>query len=445
MKRVAGGLAPLVVALLALTAASTRGQTDSPVHYFAERTFEIPYSMSADRPFRRLHLHVSSDGKEFTAAGSTLQREGAFTYTAKADGWYYFVVQVEENDGTLNPPRVQQAPPSMRVCVDSEKPRVNLRQVTPRQGLVAVEWLVNDRNIDLQTLRLEYRPVGATAWIPLKHLKMEHAQFDWNPQGPGPFEARVLVKDKAENLSEATTRVLLDPSRTGSASTVAGGGSVVGGAAAGADRKVIYVNKKTGKLNYNIEGAGPSKVKHVEVWMTRDTTQWTRYGEAPPTGPFEITVTSQGRYGFTLRPISGVGRGTVAPRAGDLPHVWVEVDETPPVVQLHHVIVGEGSDAGKITVQWRAEDKFLKEQPITIYYATSAEGEWKVLKENVENTGVCKCETAGLPFEFFVRVEATDKAGNKAHSQTRETVKVDLSEPKVTDINISIGQVNFDK
>jgi hypothetical protein len=417
---------------LALPGGAGRCLADGQVHYFADRTFEIPYSMSPDRTFRQLHLHASTDGRNYSQVEATSKRVGAFRYTATAgDGWYYFVVQVEEADGSLTPARPNLSQPSMRVCVDTRKPVVQLRPVVPREGRVAVEWSVSDPNLDLATLRLEYRPAGGPRWTQLNIGQLPHAQFAWNPAGPGPFDVRLTVSDKAGNAAEAPTQVRPDPARAGSAPAPATG-----------DRPVIHVNKREFQLTYKIGQVGPSKVKYVEVWQTRDTTQWTRRPEhAPQEGPHKISVPGAGRYGFTLRPISGVGRGPPPPRAGELPQVWVEVDEKPPVVKLHNVVVSEGTES-EITVNWQADDAFLHDMPITIYYSTSAgaDAEWKVLQAGVENTGTCKCKVPQGLFEFYVRVEAADRAGNKAHDQTRETVKVDLSEPRVEDVNVSVGE-----
>ncbi len=429
----------MILAMFACLALSSLVWADSPVHYFAERTFEIPYSLDPDPTFARLHLHVSSDeGKTYSQAASTLETRGAFTYTARSDGWYFFVVQIERKDGSLTPAKVHLTQPSLRVCVDTEKPKATLQKAVPKKGgKLAVEWSVSDPNLDLQTLRVEYRVIGAPRWIPIKHDQLTRAQLEWNPTGDGPFEVRLLVSDKANHLTEVKTEL--------PALGLGGGGGFPRSSGAippPGDRKVIYVNRKTFKLNYAIDGAGPSKVKHVEVWMTRDTSSWSIYkNNAPATGPCEVTVNAQGRYGFTLRPISGVGRGITPPRAGDYPQIWVEVDETPPTIRLHSVVVNEGADANTITVNWQASDKFFGETPITIYFATSnaPDARWEVLQPNVENTGSCKCKTDGLPFEFYVRVEATDRAGNKAADQTRETVKVDLSEPKVIEVNVSVG------
>src|SRR5438552_2876289 len=87
--------------LLLTLIVSTPARAESDVHYFAERMFEIPYSSNPDPSFSRLHLHVSTDGgKTYAAVGSALDLRGAFTYTAKKDGWYFFVVQLERTDGT---------------------------------------------------------------------------------------------------------------------------------------------------------------------------------------------------------------------------------------------------------------------------------------------------------------------------------------------------------
>jgi hypothetical protein len=428
----------LLTSLALLIGPAARAESD--VHYFKERQFEIPYTSTPDPSFSRVILHVSTDqGKTYTEVGNSLELRGAFTYTAKADGWYFFVVQLQRTDGTFLPTRPERAEPAQRVCIDTQKPKVTLEpaQPDPRYGgTVAVQWSIVDANLDLQTLRLEYRPVGAARWIPLDARQLDRAQYSWSPSSAGPLEVRLTVSDKAKNTTEATAQVRADPSRAGTGRPAAESAVPAG------DRQVIYVKRKAFKLTYKIDREGHSGVKHLEVWMTRNTTQWTKFAQVEnPTGTVDITAPATGRFGFTLRPVSGVGRGKTPPRAGDLPQIWVEVDETAPKVTLHNVVVNEGDDPSTFTVNWRAEDKFFGEQPITIYYSKSLgpDAKWEVLQANLENTGTCKCKTEGLPYEFYVRVEAVDRAGNKAFDQTRETVKIDLSEPDVKDINVTVS------
>jgi hypothetical protein len=407
------------------------GRADAPYHYCNARTFQIPFDMDPNRHVRQVLLYVSSeDGKTMEQVSSAGPGDNHFVYNAKKDGWYFFVVQVETQDGRFSPTNVKLAPPSLRICVDTVQPIVRLKQVAPQKGTVAVEWEVNDVNLDLSTLRLQYSTANSNRWIRLNCRQMEHAQFDWTPNSPGPFDVRLEVKDKAGNLGTATTRV------------VPGANVPPGGVFAGStgNVRIIHVRSKTFKLNYTIGNVGLSNVKHVEVWMMQDTQQWNNFKpNAPAKGPCELTVPRTGRYGFTIRPVSGVGRGPRPPDLGQLPQIWVVVDEKAPVVDIHSVTVGDGPDSGYITVNWRATDEHLRAQPITIKYSpTGTEGSWKDLQTSLENTGTCRCSVKDISathYEFYVRVEAIDEAGNVGSAQTKETEKIDLKVPTVEKID----------
>src|SRR5262249_22800850 len=123
---------------------------NGPAHYSSERKLEIPYTLCTQRPFRQLHLHVSTDcGLSYSRVGSASKPEGHFEYTAKADGWYFFIAQVEEPDGTTSPRDLNLSSPRVRFCVDTEKPIVQMRPVLPQgEGRVAVEWSIADKNAD---------------------------------------------------------------------------------------------------------------------------------------------------------------------------------------------------------------------------------------------------------------------------------------------------------
>jgi hypothetical protein len=366
-------------------------------------------------------------------------RDTQFVYKADADGWYFFVVQTEDLDGRRSPTNVHLASPGLRVCVDTVRPQVSLRPVLPQKGTVAVEWEVRDDNIDLRTLKLEYRAVGLDRWTILNiRQPMARAQFGWDPVGTGPFEVRLQVSDLARNTATATTQVTPGPGRP-----VGGGGGGSGGGTAGGglQPRVIFVRSKTFKLNYELDNVGPSNVKRVEVWMTHDTKRWERFlPNAPAQGPCELTVKEQGRYGFTLLPVSGVDLRPEAPRPGQQPQIWVHVDEKPPVVNVQNVRVGTGAELGTMTIHWRAEDAYLRPQPITIQYATDLnKGDWQVLQKDVDNASQLQVSTKELPFQFYIRIEATDEAGNKGSHVWKEPVKVDLRVPTIKSIKVDTG------
>jgi hypothetical protein len=198
------------------------------------------------------------------------------------------------------------------------------------------------------------------------------------------------------------------------------------------------VNKKRIQFNFNISDVGPSKVKAVEVWYTvQGRGGWQKYEkEYSSEGPFEIDVDGEGRYGFTLVAVSGVGHAEARPQASDSPQVWVEVDLTPPAVQLVGIEVGTGPEKGTITIEWRATDKFLAAQPITLSYGT-AEGQWIPFASNIANSGRFVWRMPeGLPYQFPIRVDAIDQAGNVGTDKTKKDVIVDLSIPKARVIGV---------
>jgi hypothetical protein len=423
----AGRLGLLVVLCLGLAgAAAGQGNDQARVYYFNERSFEIPFDMG-NRPVVKVMLHAAAEGKPYSQVATAQPDARRFIYNASADGWYSFVVQVQDKNNQLTPANVGQGPPHLRVCVDTEKPVISVfKPVIPQGGTTAVEWQVNDRNLDLGTLRLAYRPAGKGSWTTLNIRQLRHAQFSWTPRAAGNYEVQLSVADQAGNTAAQTIQVR---AAAGNPGEVTQAGGVL-------SPKVRHVRSKTFRLNYTIDNVGPSKVKHVEVWMTRDTKLWSRYkGDAPPGGTYELTVESAGRYGFTLRPCSGVGRAPRPPDVGEQPQLWIQVDETKPEVRIHSVSVGEKEDLGTFTVSYTARDAHLRSKPISLFYSASKEGPWTQLLADQENTGSLKCSTKDLPFEFFLRLEAIDEAGNKGFGQWRETVKVDLNVPVIKEIS----------
>jgi hypothetical protein len=425
-------LALLAALGLGLAPAALPAQGTVGIFYYRQRSFAIPFYFDpGERQVRQVLLHVSEDyGKTYQHVANAAPADGKFQFTARHDGWYWFTVQTQRLDGRLFPTNLYTVQPGLKVYVDTQPPEVTLRAVQPQEGTVAVEWAVKDDTLDLLTLKLDYRLAGSKGgWIALNVQQLARAQFGWTPAVNGPCEVRLRVSDRAQNQAEALATV----------TPVPGARPGPGGAAGGA--RVVHVRSRTFQLNYAIENVGPSNVKNVEVWMTRDTRSWSKYADdAKATGPYTLTVRAEGRWGFTLIPRSGVGLAQKPPEVGQQPQIWIEVDETKPAVRLLGVKVGQGAEAGKLTITWKADDRFLQAQPITIKYATAATGPWTEMRGKLENTGTYTHATEGLPYEFYVLVEAVDEAGNVGTDQTRETVKVDLKIPRIEKLEVLAGE-----
>jgi hypothetical protein len=206
---------------------------------------------------------------------------------------------------------------------------------------------------------------------------------------------------------------------------------------------VIHVKSKHFQLDYAAENVGPSEVKNVEIWVTEEGRGWRKYkADAPPRGPQPIDVLQPGKYGFTLIPRSGAGLAAEPPRAYDPPQVWVQVDETKPLVRFtRDPVPGKGQDdANTLTVYWSAQDQFLRRDGITLLYRTERNGPWTPFPDgkNVENRGYHTCSTQGLPYKFFVRVEAVDEAGNVGFAETQKEIIIDLKIPYIPPAKITV-------
>ncbi len=167
----------------------------------------------------------------------------------------------------------------------------------------------------------------------------------------------------------------------------------------------LMVNSRRVRLNYELQDVGPSGVSRVELWATRDGQSWQRYSDDPPTtGPLVLHVAEEGRYGFTVVARSGVGVLGRRPSPGDQPQVWVIVDETAPVMQLHEAKVGQGENAGP----WQPIARDLDRDTTSFV--------WSLPKE--------------VPYRFWVRVEACDRAGNVGQVTSPRPVLVDHAQPR---------------
>src|SRR5207244_10170975 len=113
--------------------------------------------------------------------------------------------------------------------------------------------------------------------------------------------------------------------------------------------------------------------------------------------------------------------GDPDPRPGDRPRIQVEVDTTPPAVQVR-AQAGRGLDVRNVAITWGATDKNLQDRPVLLQYAEAkpgappAETDWlpiPVLKDPQPAAGGYTW-TIGKegPFKFWVRAKAVDKAGN---------------------------------
>jgi hypothetical protein len=428
-------LATVVLCLLPhgyLTSAAQAQVPTGGVLYSRQPVFRIPFETEGnDRRLQEIQLYVSEDqGQTWQKAGSARPGERGFNFRSDRDGMHWFTVRTIDLEGRSYPPTLQGTQPQLKVCVDTQPPVVVLRPGS-RDGLTGVEWEIRDENLDLSSLTLEFRLPGNADWLPLTVDLAAVGQRYWNPGTNGAVDVRLRVRDLAKNETEKT--LTLTPgsttARTSGSPSDRDPSGYAGRTAAPGTR---CINSKRISLNYEIREQGPSGVSALEIYWTRDGQKWDKLREdSNPQPPCVIDVQEEGIYGFTLILRSGANLSERAPRLGDQPQVWVEVDLTKPMVHWVNVEVDPVPQNNSVTITWKATDKNLGREPIALKYAKDVQGPWTEIVSTLENSGKFVWRMPpGVPWRFYVRAEATDRAGNVGFFETPKPIVVDLAKPK---------------
>ncbi len=429
----------LVTLLYLISASSALGQdSGGEILYLRYRQLRIPFSAGTGRRrLKQLQLYVSTDqGRTWQPAAVAAPNKNFFQYVSSRDGYFWFAVQTLEWSGRRSPENMTGAEPMLKVIVDTVPPTVTLRPVQGENGQIGVMWDIRDPNLDFSerdVVKLEYRAVGELSWRTLTVNPAAGRQY-WNGGANASLQVRMRARDRAGNWGEATV-VVPRSNYQGAASVVPPRQS---SGPPDPDRRLV--NSREVALNYQLEEVGPSGVSKVELWYTQDGRNWNKYPREvlkPDEGKLSFKVEDEGVYGITLLAKSGVGLGTSPPRIGDQPQLWVEVDLTKPTVDIRKVIVGRGPDKGKLWIYWNAQDRNIDAQPITISYSEEPAGPWNKIVRKQSNTGsFAWTMPPEVPYQFYMRIEAADRAGNVGEATTREMIKVDLAEPKVRILDV---------
>jgi len=389
------------------------------------RNFYIPFSIDNDPRIVEVRLYAATDGRDYIYTARAKPAERRFTFQAKQDGTYSFIVQSVNQDGSLSPADLRNATPNIRIYVDTQKPIVGLYPEKKEGFAAAIKWDIQDDNFD--DVRAYYRSAKGGEWYPVLDLpRLRQGSHGWRPAVGGALEVQLQARDKAGNVGEKNATI--EPDARGANMAPQGGGD---------SSDVKHVKGRKFQLDFQVDkdSLGPSGVKTVDIWKMRDGGPWQKCREVgDPEKPVMVTVDAAGRWGFRLIPRSGVGLAEPDPRPGEAPDLWVEVDEQLPRVEINRLLVGQGPDAGNLTVYWTASDKFLRARPISIFYRVNESDPWKDVARDLPNSGSYSFKPLDLDrslYQFSVRVTAIDEAGNEGEAISKEPVKVDLKIPRI--------------
>src|SRR5262249_51529104 len=156
------------------------------------------------------------------------------------------------------------------------------------------------------------------------------------------------------------------------------------------------------KLEFTIDGIGPSlldKTEPVRLFVfTQKDRRWSPtepvqrdvklQGEKAATASLVWEAPGEGVYGFTIVARNGVGiPAGPDPRTVDEVNMWVEVDETKPVVEAVDVQLSANPGVRAVTIRWKATDKNFGPAPIHLEWAASENSaNWSAIENNLPNS-----------------------------------------------------------
>ena len=215
-----------------LTLVAAAGDAGRPGLFFAssplpapiatrQTLFAIPFKVDkglshASEPVE-VQLYVSCDfGRTWRLYQQIPPNRNRFLFQAKGDGEYWFLIRTLDRAGQMRPRQGNQ--PGLRVVVDTSPPDLKLDAFRGNGGQITARWQVTDPNLNPESLKIQYRPAGVTAWQTLAidpstmvvQGIMRFGQATWWPQAAsGRLEIRAEVSDTAGNTTVTHAQVAL--------------------------------------------------------------------------------------------------------------------------------------------------------------------------------------------------------------------------------------------
>jgi len=200
------------------------------------------------------------------------------------------------------------------------------------------------------------------------------------------------------------------------------------------DRPIL--NTRTCTVNYQVEG--PSRFNtRIDFWGTPDGGKtWVPLKDGSGGGPpARLTLPADGIWGIRIRP----GAGLKPPEPLEDPDCVVEIDTLKPAVSL--VTPTVNLEDGMMVIGWTASDKNLLGNSISLYYAQKPDGPWKVIVTGYKNEGLYRWALpTTLNGQVYLRVEASDKAGNVGRYDLPTPVALESGKQRVKVIGVGPGQ-----
>jgi hypothetical protein len=445
-------------------------------------------------------LYVKSGKADWVRQETAVPTVQFFNYRVPRDGEYCFSVATIDKHGTMTPPDIGREEPGLRVIVDTQPPTVELKILTAPDNETCVLCVLQDEHPDLQSIKITYRGPNNAEQVLEPHVfkaglfrvptpeiwgsmvrvtaqdkcgnKVQRdlrmpllsgaTQPVSSPQTGSPYSSvtspskeTVVTVDPPPSPSLPPSGAFVQqapaassnvrqpeparlPFHTEAPVTDVTSQRFVASSAANASGGRQLLNTTHASVDYRIDKVGPSGIGKIEIWMTPDNGKtWQRLREdADRRSPAEIDLPGEGLFGIRLVVTNGNGFGGSSPKSGDAPSSWIEIDTTPPFVQLRDI--DPVTDGGTLHIRWNASDKNLGTSPVNLYYRTQQDAAWEIMAKDLQNTGsYLWAFPHSKGSQFFIGIEVIDRAGNVMRAESPNAVTLDMTEPSATVVGIT--------
>ncbi len=485
---------PTVLGLLSLLGLFPGLITAEPQILYTKRTsFKMPVRMQeADRAVvQELQFHVRSPEGVWRCVEVAAPTQEFFTYQATGDGEYCFTFVTVDNDGKRFPADPAQASPGLIVIVDTQPPQGTLERFTLANGDPYLKCRVEDRYLDPESIDLAYQPEPGI-WQPLERVSSSTPIYPFPPVDAIDRTVKLKARDWAGNQLEKEVRLPLSAGGSEVARVIAlpsadqdmptdrpdlvpppplpGGVSVSSEETAlsqpefqlprfpsGTHEKetpVVPVAARMATptrpdpdqplllhtphfhLDYAIEDFLAKPGMEVNFYCSNDQGQtWQLFGrDHDATTPAQLTLPADGLYGIAARLAAD------APLTPDKieADAWVDIDTIAPVVELQPPSIHFDPKPPAMTIHWRSSDLHLGDRPIALWYARRQDGPWTLIAEQQPNSGSYRWVLpAELQEQVYLRIDATDLAGNLGRAVTAKPILLSDGPPRVRVLSIT--------
>jgi hypothetical protein len=165
----------------------------------------------------------------------------------------------------------------------------------------------------------------------------------------------------------------------------------------------------------------------AELWTTQDGgVTWQRSAvDNDARSPIDVTLPAAGLYGVRLELVADATAESGGPRSGSAPDAWLGIDEEPPQVELVAIDRDESTPDGALVIRYAVRDPLIAPRSTRLLYSPNADGPWATIADSLENQGEHRWgPDKTVPAKVFLRIEATDLAGNVGAAASPDEVSI---------------------